>query len=64
MKSKFRTGDLVHPITPYIRCNVGVGIVMEYVFEDIIKVYWLKDQMTMTAAADSIKKVEANESKV
>ena len=59
-----KIGDLVHPITPYIRCNVGVGIVMEYVFEDIVKVYWLKDQMTMTAAADSIKKVEANESKV
>ena len=49
-----KIGDLVHPITLYIRCNVGVGIVMEYVFEDIVKVYWLKDQMTMTADVDSI----------
>ena len=57
---KFKAGDLVRAIR--FR-EMGVGIVTEYLDHDVVKVYWCTDGIAMSAGLQSIKKVEANESK-
>ena len=53
---KFKTGDLVYATR--FR-EMGVGIVIEPDDDDIVKVYWCTDGIVMSAALQSIKKVEA-----
>ena len=61
MKAQFKTGDLVYAKRFH---DVGIGIVLETLDDDIVNVYWLKDKIAMAASFVSIKKVEANENKV
>ena len=53
---KFKAGDLVYAVCFQ---EMGVGIVTEYLDHDVVKVYWCTDGIVMSAALQSIKKVEA-----
>jgi hypothetical protein len=54
MMMEFKTGDLVYATV----CDVGVGIVTEFLDHDVVNVYWFRDNVIMGASFDSIEKME------